>query len=75
MSTYTPNHSFDSLRKDEFEEALSNLRGSYFELDNPTITFLIELSKYVETGTGVNELINDAIDYFIEKEDIKSENI
>lgn len=75
MSTYTPNHSFDSLRKDEFEEALSNIRGSYFELDIPTITFLIELSKYVKTGTGVNELINDAIDYFIEKEDIKSENI
>ena len=69
MSTYTPNHSFDSLRKDEFEEALSNIRGSYFELDNSTITFLIELSKYVETGTGVNELINDAIDYFIEKEE------
>jgi hypothetical protein len=51
-----------SLHKDHFQEAINSIRGSYFELDNATINFLINLSTYIETGKGVKELMEDMFD-------------
>ncbi len=62
MSTYSAKHSLESISKEEFKEALSNLNGSYFELDSTTITFLIKLSKYVKIGKGLDELVQDIIE-------------